>query len=47
MEIAVVIESISEEEVPWQPWIHCKGVLAEKGINILVYQGNKIDLSLW
>ena len=40
MDIALVIESISEEDITPQPWIYYKDALAEKGINIHVYQRN-------
>ena len=40
MEIGVIIEGILEGTIAKQPWIYYKDTLAEKDINIIVYQGN-------
>lgn len=40
MELAVIIEGILKATIAQQPWIYYKDALAEKDINILVYQGN-------
>ncbi|HLE25588.1 MAG TPA: glycosyltransferase [Thermodesulfobacteriota bacterium] len=40
MEIAVIIEGISEKRIARQSWIYFRDSLAEKDIHILVYHGN-------
>jgi len=43
MEIAVVIEGIQEKRVALQPWIYYKAALAEKNIQINVFQVNTYE----
>jgi hypothetical protein len=37
MEIAVVVQSISDEKIAVQPWIHYRAALAERNIHIRLY----------